>query len=168
MSQLKTKVEGWLKDMGLTPIPQADPKAEWHFLVHYPANGPTSVDVLSPKGQPGKIMIICGVELSHDHREAFDKLDDDGKNDFLWRFRHTINVPESDFALDGADGVLDCPSRFQIASARYEDGLTLDSFASSVGAVFKTHLRAIWVIQEHLSPRNFGTGGRFDFKRLGL
>jgi hypothetical protein len=47
-------------------------------------------------------------------------------------------------------------------------GLTLDSFAQALGAVFKTQLRAIWVIQQHLAPRSFGSGGRFDFKRLGL
>jgi hypothetical protein len=168
MSQLKEKVQGWLQQIGCTPVVQADPQAEWHFAVHYPAQTPHVLSVLSPKGQPGRVLVACGTEVSHEHREAFDKLDDDGKDTFLWQFRHAVNVPEADFVLDGADGMLDCPSRFQISATRYEDGLTLDSFAQTLGAVFKIKLRAIWVVQEHLAPRSFGSGGRFDFKRLGL
>jgi hypothetical protein len=76
-------------------------------------------------GHPERVLIATGTEVSHEHREAFDKLDDDGKDTFLWRFRYAINVPEADFVLDGADGILDCPSRFQISATRYEDGLTL-------------------------------------------
>jgi hypothetical protein len=168
MSQLKTKVEQWLEQMDCTPVPQADPQAEWHFVIHYPANGPTALDVLAPKGRGNRLLIVCSVEVSHEHREAFDKLDDDGKDDFLWRFRHAINVAEANFALQGAEGMLECPSRFQVSATRYEDGLTLDSFAQTEGSVFKTNQRAIWVIQEHLAPRSFGSGGRFDIKRQGL
>jgi hypothetical protein len=111
---------------------------------------------------------ISGTEFSHEHRDAFDKLDDDGKDGFLWKFRHAINTHHADFEIEGANGILDCPTRFKISATRYEDGLTLDSFAQSLGSVLKTQLSAIWVIQEHLTPRSFGSGGRFDFKRLGL
>jgi hypothetical protein len=61
-----------------------------------------------------------------------------------------------------------CPTAFQLSIARFEDGLTLDSFAQSVGKVFKTELNAIWVFQEHFKPNNGGRGPRFDFKKFGF
>ena len=56
----------------------------------------------------------------------------------------------------------------EISVTRYEDGLTLDALSQSVGAVFKTELSAVWVVQQHLAEKNDGFGDRFDFKRLGF
>ncbi|HTS88700.1 MAG TPA: DUF2299 family protein [Gemmatimonadales bacterium] len=163
---LKAKVQGWLKTIGLTPVDQNDPQAVWHLAIDYPVRSGHQLHLVSPKDHPSAVVVVSGTEVSHEHREAFDKLDDDGKDEFLWEFRRTINSVHVDFGLKGAEGPLDCPSHFQITSTRYEDGLTLDSFAQTLGAVFKTELAAIWVIQRHLAPRSFG-GGRFDFRRLG-
>jgi hypothetical protein len=126
------------------------------------------VHIVIPANQPDQVVVASGSEVAHEHREAFDKLDDEGKESFLWEFRFAINTVHADFALDGVKGALDCPSRFQISAPRYEDGLTKDSFAQTIGAVTKTELAAVWTFQRYLAPRSFGPGGRFDFKRIGL
>jgi hypothetical protein len=78
--------------------------AAWHFAVDYLAKSPDQTHVLVPALQPVALK-------SHTSTvRAFEKLDDDGKEAFLWRFRHAINNMETDFQLDGANGMLDCPN----------------------------------------------------------
>jgi hypothetical protein len=166
-TSVKQQAEEWLKLMGSTPIDIQDPGTEWHFQFDYPANTPHIMHVAVPKERPSGIVIVSGTDVSHEHLEAFAALDDEAKEDFLWDLRNTLNVVDVDFKMEGVSGDLDCPTQVKISVTRYEDGLTLDSFARSVGAVFKTELNGIWVILRHLGGKRFGTGGRFDFKRLG-
>ena len=79
-----------------------------------------------------------------------------------------MNNNDADFQIDGAETLQDCPTRFQIQVVRYEDGKTLDSFARSLGAVYKTRLAGVWVVQEELGPRSFGAGGRFRLQATGI
>ncbi len=79
-----------------------------------------------------------------------------------------MNSIDVDCQAEGVDGPLSCPTAFVLSIARFEDGLTLDSFAQSDGKVFKTELNAIWVFQEHFKPNNGGRGPRFDFKKFGF
>jgi hypothetical protein len=102
-------------------------------VVAYPKEGGNQMSVLEPAAQPGRVMIACGTVLSPEHREGFEKLDDDGKETFLWAFRHGINTHHADFQIDGGDGALDCPTRFQISATRYEDGLTLGQLRADRG-----------------------------------
>jgi hypothetical protein len=37
-AEFKAKVNKWLTTMEHTPVEQNDPKADWHFLVDYPAH----------------------------------------------------------------------------------------------------------------------------------
>jgi hypothetical protein len=136
--------------------------------VDYPVHSAERLGVLELAAQPGRVIIATAAELSPEHRDGFAKLDDDAKEAFQWRFRHALINNDSDFQIDGVDTLHDCPTPFQIITMRYEDGLTLDSFARSLGVVHKTKLIGIWVVQEELGPRSFGAGGRFDFKKLGF
>lgn len=165
--ELRSKVEQWLRVIGSTPVEITDPAAEWHLQADYPSHSPHITHIVSPKGVGAAIVIACGVSVSSEHREAFNELDDEAKADFAWELRRTLNVIDVDFQLDGIEKEEDCPSRFQISITRYEDGLTLDSFAWSLGAVYKTELNAILLIRRLLGPKGFGGGSRFDFKRLG-
>jgi hypothetical protein len=167
-AEFKAKIHSWLVTMGHTPVEQDDPQASWHFVVDCPPRSPERVSVLEPAAHPGRVIIAVGTEISPEHREGFDKLDDDAKETFQWQFRHALNNHDVDFKIQGAETLHECPKNFQILAVRYEDGLTLDSFARSIGAVHKTRLKGIWLVQEQLGPRGFGAGGRFDFKKLGF
>jgi hypothetical protein len=163
----RAKVEGWLKEIGTTFSEIKDARAHWHLRIDYPLKSGHTMHVVSPKDRTNAIVIASGMEISHDHRKAFDDLDDDSKAEFLDALRCALNQVSVDFQLEGISEELDCPKLFQVSVTRYEEGCTLDSFAHSVGAVFKTELNALWIVQRHLQPRSFGDG-RFDFKRLGL
>ncbi len=165
---LQANTEGWLRKLGATPVALEDATADWHFQIDYPARTPHQIHVVGPKGQEGAVVIASATAVSPEHLKAFEELDDDSKSSFLWELRSTLVAPYTEFILEGVTGELVCPTRFQITTTRWEDGLSMDSFARSVSSVYKTELAGIMVIQRHLGGRGFGSPGRFDFKRIGM
>lgn len=162
------KIDEWLRGIGCTPTSVQEPGAFWHLQFNYPVNSPHLMHVIAPMRTPRAIVVLSRVSLESDLIEKFEGLDADAKDDFLWNLRETLNIVDIEFMLEGAPGPLDCPTSIQTMLTRYDDGLTLDSLAHSVGAVFKTELRAMWVVQRHLGSKGYGSGDRFDFRRLGI
>jgi hypothetical protein len=165
----KQQVERWLAAMGIqAPTTISDPMALWHVQINYPPNSGHIMHVVCPKTMPEAVVIASKLTLGADLIDNFRALDPDAQDEFLWELRKTLNTPRVDFRLEGADGPMDCPTAIETSSVRYFDGVTLDSFARTVGCVFKTEVAANWVIFRHLGPKGYGSGDRFDFKRLGL
>lgn len=165
---LRARVEEWLKNLGCTPTTIQDPQTVWHIEFDYPVNRGHRMHVAMPKGPAESILIASVVTLSPEHIGAFDEYADDEKAEFLFGLRQALNQPNVDFQLHGVEEPLKCPESFQLSSLRFPDGLSMDSFARSVGAVYKTELAGIWYVQETLGGQGLGPSGRFDFKRLGL
>lgn len=167
---VRSRVEEWLRTIGCTPSERDDDDDTiWHIEFDYPVKSGNRMHVVSPKTNPQAIIIAVGTSVASQHLKAFEDLDEDGKDEFLWELRNTLNQPEVDFKFENANGRFDCPSQFQVSVTRYEDGLaTLDAFAQCIGAAYKTYLKAIWVFQRHLSNGGRGPSGRFDFERLGF
>jgi len=167
-NDLGQKVEGWVRKLGATPVKITDASAAWHYEFDYPHGTPHRMHVLGPKDRPESVVILSATNVSAEHVKGFGELDDDDKAAFLWAIRKTLNQDFSEFRLlVPSEGVV-CPTAFHITATRYEDGLSLDSFARSVSSVYKTELAGIMCVQEHLGPKGYGSSGRFDFKRLGL
>jgi len=163
----KTQIEEWLRTIGCTPTELTDPQAQWNLSFDYPARSPHRMHVASPVAIPAAAVIASGFELTPQHLQNFARLDDEEKERFLWNLRQKVNCADVEFQFFNVTQRLDCPSKIQFAITRFADGLTMDSFARSLGAVFKTELGAIWLVEEHLGGGEVGPGRRFDFKRLG-
>jgi hypothetical protein len=164
----KDQIEEWLRTIGSTPVEMPDPQSAWKFEFDYPVRTPHRMVVASPVALPSAAMIITGIQLTPQHLQNFSTLDDEAKEEFLWALRQKANCAEVDFQFLGVMNPLDCPSEIRFAVTRYPDGLTMDSFARSLGAVFKTELGTIWLVEEHLGGGEVGPGRRFDFKKLGV
>lgn len=163
----KSQVEEWLRTIGSTPVETADVQSAWHLEFDYPARTPHRMVVANPVALPMATVIVTGVQLMPQHIQNFTNLDDDEKEGFLWDLRQKAISPDADFQFVGVANPLDCPTQIQFSATRYADGLTLDSFAKSLGAVFKAELGVIWLVQQRLGGGEVGPGKRFDFKRLG-
>lgn len=151
MSQdLKETVASWLEALQCEYRSVDDAQMEWRYEVRYPPRRPDHV--MHVAGVPGpmpSLAIASVTRMSPRHRQRFEGLPDDEKRVFLFGLRHSLNDPLVDFEMRGGGG-LECPEAFQVSVRRFEDGLTLDSFARSVGAVYKVELGAVWYIQETL------------------
>jgi hypothetical protein len=161
-------VEDWLRVIGCTPVEETDPQTHWHVHIDYPVKTPNMLHVIVPKDNQRAVVIISALTLNPEHASGFENLDDEGKEEFMFELRMMLNSVDTDFSIEGLTGPHDTPKRIQISALRFPDGLTLDSFARSIGAVYKMQLNAILLIQRRLGTGGFGPSGRFDFKRIGL
>ena len=157
----------WLRERGFTPVIIDEPSSTWHVRIDYPMRTQNTMHVFVPKQESDALGIAMGAEVSAEHVTSFEKLDEEAKEEFNWELRNRLLTPEVDFHIDGVTSGRECPTRFQVMSTRYADGLTKDSLTFTQGAVYKTWLEGIWYIQRQLGPSAPGTGGRFDFRRLG-
>lgn len=164
----KETVERWLTAMGVTTTTINDPQALWHLQFNYPTGSPHIMHAVCPKQTPEAVVVLSSITVGDDFLQNFETLDPDAKDEFLWKLRETLNTPRVDFQMNGATGPQDCPKNVVTSSVRYFEGVTLDSFARTVGCVFKTELSALWVMHRYLAPKSYGNGDRFDFKRLGM
>jgi hypothetical protein len=163
-------VQGWLKDIGCLPV-KADPpgpEMSFQFMVDYPAGTPNRLYVFSPTGRPRALVVLSDVTLSPEHLATFRELENDDKIAFLQELQGTLNREFVEFALVGVSPTtLSCPTGLQVTATRFDDSISLDSFARSLSSVYNAELAGIACVQKHLNPRTFGGGGHFDFKRTG-
>jgi len=161
-------VEDWLRIMGCTPVVENDPQTHWHVHIDYPIKSPNMLHVVVPKENQRAVVIVSALTMNSEHATKYQGLDDEAKEEFMFDLRQMLNSVDTDFNIEGMAGPHDMPTRIQISAIRYPDGLTLDSFARSVGAVYKMQLNSIWMIQRRLGTDGMGPSTRFDFKRIGL
>lgn len=162
-SDLKETATSWLAALGCEHREVEDAHMEWRYEVRYPAR--RDDHLMHVAGVPGPVeslVIVSVTRMSERHLQRFEGMPDDEKRVFLFGLRHTLNSSEVDFELRGAGG-LTCPEAFQVSVRRFADGLTLDQFAHSMGAVYKTELSAIWYIQETLDADPSTPPVFFDF-----
>lgn len=160
---LQQTVASWLEALQCPFRPVDDPNVAWRYEVKYPVW--RDDHIMHVAGVPGpvpSVAIASITRMSPRHLQRFEGLPDEDKRVFLFGLRHTLNTPDVDFELKGATG-LNCPEAFQVSVRRFVDGLSLDSFARSIGAVYKAELGAIWFIQESLDQDPAQPPVFFDF-----
>jgi hypothetical protein len=160
-------IRGWLRDIGCNPIPRSSPELNWAFEVVFPPQGPTRLTVQNQKNLPRAVLIVSRTEVSPEHFAAFENLDEDSRREFWQALALRLN--NHDFIEFSVEGVPPgCPTAFQIAVARWDDGLTLDSFARSLSSVNKAFFDACSFFREHFGTPGPASGGEFDFKRTSV
>lgn len=160
---LRETVASWLEAMQCEFRQVDDPRMAWRYEVRYPTRRTDHImHVAQVPGPVPSLAIASITRMSERHLQRFAGLPDDEKRVFLFGLRHTLNTPEVDFELKGGGG-LACPEAFQVSVRRFEDGLSLDEFARSFGAVYKIELSAIWFIQETLDQDPTSPPVFFDF-----
>jgi hypothetical protein len=160
------RVRDWLRDIGCTPILRSNPELNWAYEVDFPPKSPTRVTVQNQKNLPRAVLIVSRTLVSPVQIAAFENLEEDARQEF-WRALG-LRLNSHDFVEFNIEGVPPntCPTAFQIVVTRWDDGLTLDSFARSLSSVNKAYFDACAFFHEHFGTSGPAAGGEFDFKRL--
>jgi hypothetical protein len=151
-----TVIEGWLRDLALTPTRRNDQVNNWNL--EFTIVGPNALvlNVVNPKSLPRAIMFVCGMAPAPQQVEAFAALSPQGRRDFWLQLRATLNREAVEFQLEGA-AFSECPRALRVSAVRFDDGLTLDAFAHTLTSVCKACGDAISHFTERLgdvaSPR---------------
>jgi hypothetical protein len=159
-----TFIEGWLRDLSLTPTQRPDGLNTWN--VEFTVTGTPSfiMNVVNPKSFPRAIMLICGMTPAPAQVAAFQRLDQAHRLEFWKDLRAVLNREYVEFHLEGI-AVVECPKALRVTAMRFDDGLTLDSFARSLSSVCKTCSDIVVLFSERLGEPAPQAGGEFEFKK---
>jgi hypothetical protein len=159
-------IEGWLRDMALTPFRRNDGNNTWNLEFTVAGMSTLVLNAISPRSIPRAVMLVCGMTVVPAHEAAFKALDPEQRTAF-WRDLRTLLSREFvEFQLEGTP-VNECPKMLRVSVIRFDDGLTLDSFARSLASVCKACGDAISHFTERLGDPNVPAGGEFAFKKSG-
>jgi hypothetical protein len=161
-----TTIERWLKDMEAVIIGRIDePGARFNFEIQYPPGTPNRLSVIGPVQRPRAVIVAGKIAVSPEHQRTFHEIDPNARNSFLKDLSARLTTDFAEFVFHGMTATSQCPTTIEVSACRYDDGLTLDSFARTVSSVFKAELVAIQCVREHLQRPGFSGG--FDFQHIG-
>jgi hypothetical protein len=154
-----TIVEGWLRDLSLTPTPRADNANTWN-LEFTVAGAPTLVmNVVNPKSLPRGVMLVCGLSPMPAHVTAFQGLTAQQRTAFWKDLRSLLSRESVEFQIDGV--VAECPKAVRVTALHFDDGLSLDTFARALSSVCKACADLVVLFTERLGDPNVSPGGEF-------
>ncbi len=132
-----TLIEGWLRDMNLAPVRKSDAVNNWNVEFTIAAGtSPLAIAVVNPRTIPRAIMLVCGLAAAPEHMSAFKELNEDLRREFWNQLRATLNREWVEYQIEGA-AIVECPKTVRVSAVRFDDGLTLDSFARTLSSVCK-------------------------------
>jgi hypothetical protein len=162
-------IEGWLRELQCEPRRVEDPTANWRFEMAYPSNSVHQMAVLNPKKIPRAVFIVTVANLGPEHHAAFAGFDDEQKREFNIELQEVLNRDSVEYLIQRFDPAgLVCPTGFQVQSAIFHDGLSLDAFAVRVSSVFKTEMAGVLYVQRRLGVTSTDSSEQFGFRRLGI
>jgi hypothetical protein len=145
-----TLIEGWVRDLALTPTRRTDGGHNWNIQFTIAGPSPFAISCVNPKSIPRAIMLICGIAPNADNVAAFNALSPEQKKEFWERLRTILNREYVEFQIEGT-AIVECPKAIRVTAIRFDDGLSLDSFARSLASVCKTCSDAVTHFNERLS-----------------
>ena len=145
-----TVIEGWVGDLALTPTRRTDPNSNWHIQFTIAGPNAFAISCINPKMLPRAVMLVCGMVPAPENVTAFNALTAERKKEFWERLRDTLNKESIEFQIEGTPAV-ECPKTLRVTAIRFDDGLSLDSFAHSLALVCKTCSDAVAFFNERLT-----------------
>ncbi|HEX3836087.1 MAG TPA: DUF2299 family protein [Steroidobacteraceae bacterium] len=159
-------IEGWLQDLSLTCVRRTDSASNWALEFTISGPNPLVLSAVNPKSVPRAVMLVCGLSAAPAHIELFKTLEESARREFWRDMRDSLNREYVEFQLDGA-APLECPRMLRVTALRFDDALSLDSFARSISSVCKAAAAAVAQFTDKLGDPNIPTSGEFAFRKVG-
>jgi hypothetical protein len=148
------QIEAWLRQLGTNPSTVTSVEGNaWQLQFVFPPGSQQTLACFSPKMPAGSTVISVNYPLGRGEA-AFASLSEAQKAAFLQELR--LVLARENLYHDIAPGAAPeaCPRSFAVFDMRFDDGLTLDSFARSIITVSNTALTANLCCARHLTgPR---------------
>ena len=144
------QIEAWLRQLGSnpTPVPLIEGN-EWQLQFVFPPGSQQTLACFAPRVPAGSTVISVNYPLGRGEA-AFELLSDSERGAFMQDLRLVLSRDHlyHDMAPGAKPGA--CPRSFAVFDMRFDDGLTLDSFARSIIMVSNTALAANLCCARHL------------------
>jgi hypothetical protein len=148
------QIETWLRQLGCNPtvIKTTTDANEWQMQFVFPPGSQQNLACFSPRTPVGATVVSVNYPLGRGEA-AFEALSEAEKGAFMQELR--LVLAREHLYHDIAPGATPtaCPRSFAVFDMRFDDGLTLDSFARSIISVSNTALAANLCCARHLVGR---------------
>jgi hypothetical protein len=145
------QIESWLRQLGCAPNAVKSVEGnEWQMQFVFPPGSQQNMACFSPRTPAGSTVISVNYPLGRGE-VAYDALSDLQKGAFLQELRLVLSRDHLYHDIAPGSTPTSCPRSFAVFDMRFDDGLTLDSFARSIIAVSNTALAANLCCAQHLS-----------------
>ena len=159
-------IEGWLRDLAQTPIQRPDPVNAWNLEFTVQGSPNLVMNAVNPKPIPRSVMLVCGMTPVPQQVTAFQALSEEQRRAFWRDLRTLLSREYIEFHIEGM-APTECPKTLRISAIRFDDGLTLDSFARTLASVCKACGDIVVLFSERLGDPSAPAGGEFAFRRSG-
>jgi hypothetical protein len=157
-------IDAWLRDMALTSARRNDGTNNWNLEFTVAGSTTLVVNVVNPKAIPRAVMIVCGMQIVPGHAQTFKTFDEAQRTAFWKDLRTLLSRDFIEFQIEGA-AIVEAPRTLRVSALRFDDGLTLDSFAHSLAAVCKACGDVVRFFIERLGDPATPAEGEFAFKK---
>jgi hypothetical protein len=144
------KIEAWLTKLGCKPAPVTSVEGNaWQVQFVFPPGSQQTLACFAPKTPEGSTVISVNYPLLQGEA-AFDALTEAERATFLHELRAVLSRDHLYHDVAPGQKPGGCPRSFAVFDMRFDDGLTLDSFARSIICVSNTALAANLCCARHL------------------
>jgi hypothetical protein len=145
------QIESWLRQLGCTPNAVKSIEGnEWQMQFVFPPGSQQNMACFSPRTPAGSTVISVNYPLGRGEA-AYDAMSDLQKGAFLQELRLVLSRDYLYHDISPGPTPTSSPRSFAVFDMRFDDGLTLDSFARSIIAVSNTALSANLCCARHLA-----------------
>jgi hypothetical protein len=145
------QVEAWLRQLGTSPtaLPLSEGN-DWQLQFVYPPGSQQTLACFAPRVPTGSTVISVNYPLGS-AEATYSLLGEAQRNALLQDLRLVLSREHlyHDIAPGSTPGA--CPRSFAVFDMRFDDGLTLDSFARSIITVSNAALAANLCCARHLT-----------------
>jgi hypothetical protein len=146
------KAENWLRQLGCNPTVTSSVDAnEWQIQFVFPPGSQQTLACFAPKVPKGSTVISVNYPLGQGEA-AFEILTEGQRIAFIQELRGMLSRDHLYHDISPGANPNSCPRSFAVFDMRFDDGVTLDSFARSIITVSNTALAANLCCARHLVP----------------
>lgn len=137
---LGEKIKEWLIEEGIFKKDVPDDKAEWHYLVEFPADSKQMTDIVKPANKD-VILVLSGIALSEKHYRALHSLTPEKKRKLIHRWKMDLLFRKAEFRMHPDSGNL---QRIDFSVPIYSDELRKSVLMEALREVFRCKIYIIW------------------------
>jgi len=141
--KIKNMIEKWTNEEGIFKEEKFNDKADFHFIVEYPAT--RHVNIIQPKEKDDCILVLSGINLDDEFLKRLNKLGKKEKNAFMWDLRFGLLFREGQFNITPNVEEI---KRIQFTRQIYYDEMTKGKLMDVLNDNFKSFLFVIWKFQQ--------------------
>jgi hypothetical protein len=145
------QVEAWLRQLGTQATPVGPVEGNgWQLQFVFPPGSQQTLACFAPRTPEGATVVSVNYPLGRGET-AYELLSEAQKDAFMQELRLTLSREHLYHDIAPPVKLGGCPRSFAVFDMRFDDGLTLDSFARSIITVSNTALAANLCCARHLT-----------------